>query len=107
VSTAQPPVPRATRFAMNLPVRYRTPGEARWSYGMTINISSTGVLFRAGRALPPRAAMDIEVVLPGDEEGSARVVGRGSVTRSAADASGDDHIVAATLDGSDLVRTER
>ena len=92
---------------MNLPVRYRMEGDEGWSYGMTVNVSSTGVLFRSGRVLDPHAAMHIEVVLPGDEHGSARVISRGAVTRSMTDEGGDDHVIAAALDRTDLVRTNR
>ena len=108
VSTPQRPVPRATRFSMNLPVRYRVQGEVGWSYGMTINISSTGLLFQSARRIEPDAEVEIEVVLPGDEAGSARVVSHGDVMRVTLPTEPDgDHVVAATFEQSDLVRSER
>lgn len=83
-------------------------GEEGWSYGMTLNISATGLLFQSARTLSPEAAMHIEVVLPGDEDASVRVISRGAVARVSPSAkTGDDHLIAATLDASDLVRTER
>jgi hypothetical protein len=93
---------------MNLPVRYRLPDEDGWSYGITINISSSGLLFRSHRALQPPAELDIEIVLPGDQQGSARVVSHGDVVRvDAAAQDAADHLTAATLDDSALLREKR
>jgi hypothetical protein len=92
---------------MNLPVRYRVRGEKRWSYGMSVNVSASGLLFRADRTVDPDARMQIEVVLPGDEQGSASVTARGAVTRVSGATSGADHLVAAHLESPDLVRRSR
>jgi hypothetical protein len=100
-------MPRATRFVMNLPVRYRVRGEQGWFYGMSVNISVSGVLFRADRDVDPRAQMQIEVILPGDEHGSAAVTAGGAVTRVLSEDRGADRLVAAHLDSPDLVRSTR
>ncbi|HVH55612.1 MAG TPA: PilZ domain-containing protein [Vicinamibacterales bacterium] len=100
-------MPRATRFVMNLPVRYRVQGEKGWSYGMSINVSASGLLFRADRQVAPHARMQIEVVLPGDEQGSARVAARGAVTRVSSEDPGADRLIAAHLESPDLVRSAR
>ena len=99
-------MPRANRFPLTLPVRYRVRGDKGWSYGITRNISSSGLLFQSGRTVSRDAAMDIEVVLPGDEDATVRVVSRGAVKRIASSAK-SDQLIAATLDASELVRTAR
>jgi hypothetical protein len=101
-------IPRATRFPLNLPVRYRVAGDDVWSYGMTVNISHTGVLMRSDRLLQPQAAIEMEVVLPGDAQSSARVVSRGSVSRTVANADLDgDRALAITIHEYDLLRDSR
>jgi hypothetical protein len=49
---------------------------------MTVNISSTGVLFRTDAAAESETPMDIEIVLPGNREFAVRVTSRGTVTRA-------------------------
>lgn len=108
MSMPRPVVPRAARVPLNRPVQYRVDGDEGWSYGMTLNISSTGLLFRAGRSLHASAPMHIQVLLHGDEQGSARVVGRGAVIRVMKSTGAErDHVIAATLDASELIRTPR
>jgi hypothetical protein len=92
---------------MNLPVRYRLRGEKRWSYGMSVNVSASGLLFQADRDVDRDAQMLIELVLPGDERGSASVTARGAVTRVSPERSGTGHLVAAQLESPDLVRRVR
>jgi hypothetical protein len=100
-------MPRATRFPMILPLRYRVQGEADWSYGMTVDISYTGVLFRSDRTLAVQAPIEIEVVLPGDSEGSARVISQGSVRRSVTPYDAfRGRAVAVTIDEYELIRAE-
>lgn len=105
--TSRPPVPRAVRLPLNRPVRYRVVGDEGWSHGTTLNISSTGLLFRSCRVIDANAPMDIQVVLHGDAYGSASVISRASVTRVSKSGDDFDHVIAATLHGSELVRTPR
>lgn len=106
--TALPdPVPRATRYPLNLPVRYRPAGDERWGYGMTLNISHTGLLLRADREVGVDRPVEMEVVLPGDEEASARVVSRGTVRRASAGAGEQDQALAVAFEGCELVRVPR
>lgn len=108
--TALPdPVPRATRYPLNLPVRYRPEGDERWGYGMTLNISHTGLLLRADRGVDLARHVEIEVVLPGDEEASARVVSRGTVRRASATGGEQeqDQALAVAFEGCELVRVPR
>jgi len=57
-------VPRAPRFALQMPVLFRRLGEDEWREGTTENVSRSGVLLRAGEALPERAAVEIRMALP-------------------------------------------
>lgn len=101
-------MPRATRFPVILPLRYRTQGEIEWSYGMTIDISSSGVLFRADHVLDLQAPVEIEVIFPGDIDGSARVVSRGTVKRTVITADpAHEEFMAASFEDYDFVRVPR
>ncbi|HEX2453750.1 MAG TPA: PilZ domain-containing protein [Vicinamibacterales bacterium] len=44
--------PRARRFPLHVPVRFRPPCEAGWREGRAINISHTGVLFQPKGPVP-------------------------------------------------------
>ena len=44
--------PRARRFPLHVPVRFRPPCEAGWREGRAINISHTGVLFEPNGPVP-------------------------------------------------------
>lgn len=74
---------RAPRLSVRLPLRYRLPGEARWSQGTTENVSRSGVLFHAEQALQPRSELEINLILPIEIEGigGAEVLCRGEVVR--------------------------
>lgn len=54
-------MPRATRFALRVPVRYREQ-QGEWRDSRSIDVSATGVLLDAGEPLPPIGAC-IDVVL--------------------------------------------
>jgi hypothetical protein len=57
-------VPRAVRFAIEVPVRYRAVGAMEWSSGRSANISRSGVLFLGERPLQPQTALELIVRLP-------------------------------------------
>ena len=107
LTTIEQQVPRATRYPLTLPVRFRARGESQWSVGISVNISHTGLLFDAGRAVDARQPLEIEVVLPGDDQASARVVARATVRRAPAADSDHDQALAVALDGWELVRIQR
>ena len=71
---------------------------------MTVNISCSGVLLRTSHVAGLAAPVEMEVVLPGDDEGSAGVIGHGSVRRAPRPGN-DDHEVALSIDEYELVRT--
>ena len=100
-------MPRAARYPLNLPVRFRAGGEETWSFGMSLNISHTGILFEAERNVDPGHPLELEIVLPGDAEASARVVTRGVIRRAAPEARDREQALAVALDTYDLVRLPR
>jgi hypothetical protein len=54
---------RATRFTLNFPVEYRPLGEPMWHAGRTVNMSRTGVLFRAEGPLDVDTPIEMRVYL--------------------------------------------
>jgi two-component system, cell cycle sensor histidine kinase and response regulator CckA len=78
------PPPRAQRFQLHLPLKYRQIGEKDWHQGTTQNISRSGMLFKAEQPLQPNAVLEINLVLPSEIAGLSptEVVCRGEVVRS-------------------------
>jgi hypothetical protein len=62
--------PRAPRFAVDLPVRYRAAADADWQEAVTENISRSGVLLRAPRQLRPRTAIELVIKVPSPVPGA-------------------------------------
>jgi len=54
---------RARRFPLTLPIRCRRAGDEAWLEGLTINISSSGVLFRTSEPLDVDTRVEIRIVL--------------------------------------------
>jgi len=90
--------PRAARFNLRIPIRYRASGEAAWGEGTTENISRSGVLFRAKHLLEVGASVDMSFVLPVEMGGETRaeVTCRGRIVRAQRD-TGDRTGLAATI----------
>jgi len=65
------PTPRAARFNLRIPIRYRASGEQSWGEGVTENISRSGVLFRAKQLLGVGTAIDMAFMLPVEISGEA------------------------------------
>jgi hypothetical protein len=82
--------PRAPRFAVTLPMRYRTPSDASWHPAVTENISRSGVLFRTDRPPSLRTAVEIVLEVPSLVPGAAPgdIVCLGDVVREQAAAEG-------------------
>jgi hypothetical protein len=55
---------RAQRFPLRFPIRYRNIGMPDWKKGMTINISRTGILFRAEDRISEDCMLDIRIRMP-------------------------------------------
>lgn len=83
-------MPRATRYPLHLPVRYRA-GGGSWHQGTTENISRSGVLLRAGETITPDVAVELVVQLPpvDSHEPAAEVLCRGRVVRAVPPADDD------------------
>ncbi len=60
----KPLLTRPARFALHLPVRYRSVGDSRWWEGATENISRSGVLFRAENSPKPGTPVEMRLNLP-------------------------------------------
>ncbi|MGH9789358.1 MAG: PilZ domain-containing protein [Candidatus Acidiferrales bacterium] len=77
-------VPRAPRFALQIPVLFRRPGEAEWREGTTENVSRSGVLLRAEEAIPDRAPLEIRMALPAQIPGAqgASIICHAQVVRT-------------------------
>ena len=91
IEEARPPngIPRASRFIVRLPMRYRTAGDLDWRNGVTENISRSGILFRPERAIEPKMPVDMILVLPGVVAGEppSRLRCQGEIVRTEVDAS--------------------
>ena len=88
---------RAPRFALHLPLRYRTIGESGWHDGLTENISRSGVLFRAKDLLQVSTPVEMTFALPLANLGP-EVLCRGQVVRTVPPSGPSDRpAVAATI----------
>jgi hypothetical protein len=72
---------RAPRLPLNLQLRYRSVGAARWHEGRVENISRSGVLFRATELVDVDAQVEITLVIPVQPSASA-IVCRGRIVRT-------------------------
>jgi hypothetical protein len=61
--------PRAPRFPIQTTVHYRVSGEHDWHEGTSINISRTGVLFKAEDDLPPQTVLEMRIQFPAELTG--------------------------------------
>jgi hypothetical protein len=98
--------PRARRFAMPLPIRYRVQAQTRWCRGETVNVSSSGVLFRGDCFAETKTLVELNLVMPAvNSEGTAEVVCRGKVVRTLAALRGvSEHLLAVRISQYRLVR---
>lgn len=82
--------PRASRFDMRVPLRYRVAGEAGWHHGKIENISISGVLFRSQWAVELNALLDLQLQMPiASADGSVEMVCRAVVVRLSPEAGVD------------------
>jgi CheY-like chemotaxis protein len=61
---AQNPGPRAPRFTLHFPVRYRMVGQNDWRTGVTENISRSGLLVRGEHVVEPNTQVEMTFLLP-------------------------------------------
>ncbi|MFB3921786.1 MAG: PilZ domain-containing protein [Terriglobia bacterium] len=83
---------RASRFPVELPLRYRPLGELGWVEGRTINVSRSGVLFAVDELLPEETPIELAFDLPPEMGGGPGegVTCRGQVVRTILPPSTDD-----------------
>ncbi len=76
--------PRAERFPIRTPLRYREGGQADWNEGTTVNISRSGVLFSAEKNVEPKTVLELRIMFPAEVIGGvpANVVCWGPVVRT-------------------------
>ena len=83
-------VPRAARYRVRLPLRYRLASDMEWRTGQTENVSPSGLLFRiqhSGNLFPddalvaPNQRVEILVELPPSERQGGRIRCHGEVVR--------------------------
>ena len=80
---------RAPRFRLNLPIQYRSAGRPEWHQGTTLDISRSGVVFRATpsklredeRALTVEIPVEIKILLSGSPAGVGELKGEGRIVR--------------------------
>ena len=77
---------RAPRYSLPIAILYRTPGDPTWQEGQTENISRSGVLFRAARAIESNTVVELMLEIPNfiatSVEGPA--ICRGRIVRAVA-----------------------
>jgi len=75
---------RASRFPVELPLRYRPIGEIGWIEAKTINVSRSGVLFEVDQLLPEETRIEMTFDLPVEMGGGsgAEVTCRGQIVRT-------------------------
>jgi hypothetical protein len=86
--------PRARRIKLNAQeMKYREIGTAAWHRGTVENVSQTGVLFRAAKALAENAEVEMILEMPREIVGQehAQVIARGMVVRSVPPENGEGH----------------
>ena len=56
--------PRAQRFPVKVPLKYRHAGTSEWLDGRTVNISRTGILFDASEEIPLHSLLEMRIDFP-------------------------------------------
>ena len=89
-------VPRASRFDVQLEMRYRTAVDRQWRPGHTRNVSRSGVLFSADAPIPAQTDVELVLVLSGTVAGEppSQLRCAGQIVRSTDDT---PHCVAAAV----------
>lgn len=64
VLEAAPGKPRAQRFSLQAPLRYRETGADKWHCGETENISASGMLFTGDHFFAPDATIEVHLRMP-------------------------------------------
>jgi len=80
----QKAIPRAERFPISIPVRYREPNHPEWLEGKTQNISCSGLLLHTDASLEPKITLELRIELPVSVlgEGRGEILCKGTVVRA-------------------------
>lgn len=80
--------PRAQRFPVATPVRYRSLTTSDWNAGITVNISRSGVLFAGETPMRPGMAIEMWLTMPSSAVATedSQVLAYGFVVRAEAGA---------------------
>ena len=57
-------IPRAARYRLEVPLRYRVAGSNRWQEGQTVNVSGTGALVQVAEFLAPEILFEMVLRIP-------------------------------------------
>lgn len=88
---------RASRFALQVGMRYRATGEGPWHNGENLNVSSSGTLFHVERTVVQNALLDLRLRIPvTSAEGAVEMLCRGILIRAAGDLGADGNAPVAT-----------
>src|SRR5438552_189713 len=81
---------RASRYPLQLSIRYRRVGDPDWRNGTTENISRSGVLFRAEEPVAAETDVELRLALPANAPTGERaeVACRGRVVRTVSASAG-------------------
>ena len=84
--------PRPTRFPIETAFQFRQSGEPEWHEGTTVNISRSGVLFRASEELSLQTILEMRITFPAALSGETptQVVCWGPVVRRETGAAADN-----------------
>ena len=77
--------PRARRIKLNdQEMKYRVVGARSWERGSVVNVSQTGLLFRAAEVLPENTELEMILEMPREITGQehSQVIARGFVVRA-------------------------
>ena len=113
MTVSHPMQPRAPRFPLEAPVRFRAIGDAGWHAGLTVNASRSGVLLRSIDArVALRDRVEFVLTLPRVEGAHAgvEVRCRGGVARvegGAVATQPGETTFALTIDDEEFGRSER
>ena len=102
-----PFIPRATRFQMPAPVRYRRTGGDVWHEGTLENISRSGAFFRGFHRFDLTTSVELvfELQRVAGEDSATFVVCEGSIVRTTDDpADGGSRAMAMTIERYQLER---
>jgi PilZ domain-containing protein len=101
-------VPRAQRFALPVPVRWRARHAAEWIEAVSLNASRTGVLFQSDRSAAVGTEVELTLALSsqsGPWVDAANVNCLGKIVRIQSDGDGHDNsVLAASIDCYSLAR---